>query len=116
LFEHDLFGKPVPTFPDHALDAAKKFAAGEHEKGHGGERGYGGAIHRPSPPGRFAAFISIAECRCSGLIFLCHCYQPPGGASMLHLDLVSGPPTTTGMVQKCTLLCLHRAKSVALWK
>jgi hypothetical protein len=19
LFEHDLFGKPVPTFPDHAL-------------------------------------------------------------------------------------------------
>src|SRR5258708_30528803 len=20
LFEHDLFGKPVPTFPDHALD------------------------------------------------------------------------------------------------
>jgi hypothetical protein len=23
LFEHDLFGKPVPTFPDHALDAAR---------------------------------------------------------------------------------------------
>jgi hypothetical protein len=22
LFEHDLFGKPVPTFPDHALEAA----------------------------------------------------------------------------------------------
>jgi hypothetical protein len=22
LFEHDLFGKPVPTFPDHALVAA----------------------------------------------------------------------------------------------
>ena len=22
LFEHDLFGKPVPTFPDHALAAA----------------------------------------------------------------------------------------------
>jgi hypothetical protein len=21
LFEHDLFGKPVPTFPDHALMA-----------------------------------------------------------------------------------------------
>jgi len=21
LFEHDLFGKPVPTFPDHAPDA-----------------------------------------------------------------------------------------------
>jgi hypothetical protein len=21
LFEHDLFGKPVPTFPDHALAA-----------------------------------------------------------------------------------------------
>ena len=20
MFEHDLFGKPVPTFPDHALD------------------------------------------------------------------------------------------------
>jgi hypothetical protein len=20
LFEHDLFGKPVPTFPDHALE------------------------------------------------------------------------------------------------
>jgi hypothetical protein len=29
LFEHDLFGKPVPTFPDHALgvkpDAVKLF-------------------------------------------------------------------------------------------
>jgi hypothetical protein len=22
LFEHDLFGKPVPTFPDHALESA----------------------------------------------------------------------------------------------
>jgi hypothetical protein len=22
LFEHDLFGKPVPTFPDHALSAS----------------------------------------------------------------------------------------------
>jgi hypothetical protein len=22
LFEHDLFGKPVPTFPDHALTVA----------------------------------------------------------------------------------------------
>jgi non-ribosomal peptide synthetase component F len=22
LFEHDLFGKPVPTFPDHALAAS----------------------------------------------------------------------------------------------
>jgi hypothetical protein len=22
LFEHDLFGKPVPTFPDHALSPA----------------------------------------------------------------------------------------------
>jgi hypothetical protein len=45
---------------------------------------------------------------------LCHCYQPLGGASMLHLDLISGTPTTTGMVQKCTLLNLHLAKSVAL--
>jgi hypothetical protein len=23
LFEHHLFGKPVPTFPDHALDAER---------------------------------------------------------------------------------------------
>ena len=22
LFKHDLFGKPVPTFPDHALNSA----------------------------------------------------------------------------------------------
>jgi hypothetical protein len=22
LFEHDLFGKPVPTFPDHAANSA----------------------------------------------------------------------------------------------
>jgi phenylpyruvate tautomerase PptA (4-oxalocrotonate tautomerase family) len=26
LFEHDLFGKPVSTFPDHALDRAKQIA------------------------------------------------------------------------------------------
>jgi hypothetical protein len=26
LFEHDLFGKPVPTFPDHALDAPYRAA------------------------------------------------------------------------------------------
>ena len=24
LFEHDLFGKPVSTFPDHALDAGTR--------------------------------------------------------------------------------------------
>src|SRR5882757_42948 len=24
MFEHDLFGKPVPTFPDHALDETFK--------------------------------------------------------------------------------------------
>jgi hypothetical protein len=23
LFEHDLFGKPVPTFPDHALSSGR---------------------------------------------------------------------------------------------
>jgi hypothetical protein len=28
LFEHDLFGKPVPTFPDHAL--AQPIARGHH--------------------------------------------------------------------------------------
>jgi hypothetical protein len=27
LFEHDLFGKPVPTFPDHALGATLNVAA-----------------------------------------------------------------------------------------
>jgi hypothetical protein len=26
LFEHDLFGKPVSTFPDHALGAGKRSA------------------------------------------------------------------------------------------
>ena len=25
MFEHDLFGKPVPTFPDHALTEATAF-------------------------------------------------------------------------------------------
>jgi hypothetical protein len=24
LFEHDLFGKPVPTFPDHALTKSER--------------------------------------------------------------------------------------------
>jgi hypothetical protein len=24
LFEHDLFGKPVSTFPDHALDSSRR--------------------------------------------------------------------------------------------
>jgi hypothetical protein len=27
LFEHDLFGKPVPTFPDHALGVTLNVAA-----------------------------------------------------------------------------------------
>ena len=27
LFEHDLFGKPVPTFPDHGL-GSKRFQLG----------------------------------------------------------------------------------------
>jgi len=27
LFEHDLFGKPVPTFPDHALNQSLRLAA-----------------------------------------------------------------------------------------
>src|SRR5712692_914506 len=27
LFEHDLFGKPVPTFPDHALEQAQLLPA-----------------------------------------------------------------------------------------
>jgi hypothetical protein len=27
LFEHDLFGKPVPTFPDHALIPMGRFVA-----------------------------------------------------------------------------------------
>jgi hypothetical protein len=32
LFEHDLFGKPVPTFPDHALDAAADVAVARKRK------------------------------------------------------------------------------------
>jgi hypothetical protein len=35
LFEHDLFGKPVPTFPDHALIVSltrvRRFAGREVE-------------------------------------------------------------------------------------
>src|SRR5436190_23132247 len=31
LFEHDLFGKPVPTFPDHALGAADQYPDREHD-------------------------------------------------------------------------------------
>src|SRR6266436_2851707 len=34
LFQHDLFGKPVPTFPDHALDAQIIGIAGALETGH----------------------------------------------------------------------------------
>jgi len=31
LFEHDLFGKPVPTFPDHALEAfSSEVDSGSH--------------------------------------------------------------------------------------
>jgi hypothetical protein len=29
LFEHDLFGKPVPTFPDHALGSSRGHAVAE---------------------------------------------------------------------------------------
>src|SRR6266446_9267841 len=29
LFEHDLFGKPVPTFPDHALGVEDHYKDGE---------------------------------------------------------------------------------------
>jgi len=32
LFEHDLFGKPVPTFPDHAVDAAADVAVASKGK------------------------------------------------------------------------------------
>jgi len=32
LFEHDLFGKPVPTFPDHAL-ASLESSAQNHRTG-----------------------------------------------------------------------------------
>jgi hypothetical protein len=28
LFEHDLFGKPVPTFPDHARKSAAELTLG----------------------------------------------------------------------------------------
>src|SRR3990172_3320459 len=30
LFEHDLFGKPVPTFPDHALAPSERDLAQGH--------------------------------------------------------------------------------------
>jgi hypothetical protein len=32
LFEHDLFGKPVPTFPDRALGAAADVAVARKRK------------------------------------------------------------------------------------
>jgi hypothetical protein len=32
FFEHDLFGKPVPTFPDRALDAAADVAVASKRK------------------------------------------------------------------------------------
>src|SRR6202158_3017068 len=37
LFEHDLFGKPVPTFPDHALTAGHR--RGERNLRGGGHYG-----------------------------------------------------------------------------
>jgi hypothetical protein len=30
LFEHDLFGKPVSTFPDHALGTTKEKSRRDH--------------------------------------------------------------------------------------
>jgi hypothetical protein len=38
-FEHDLFGKPVPTFPDHA--AGNKKAPDLHQAGLGSDDGGG---------------------------------------------------------------------------
>src|ERR1700681_318014 len=34
LFKHDLFGKPVPTFPDHALvaETARRSAPGRRQR------------------------------------------------------------------------------------
>ncbi len=34
LIEHDLFGKPLHTFPDHALSRRKRLGAGRIEQAH----------------------------------------------------------------------------------
>ena len=94
-----------PRAQQTGLSRLRTGAIYEREKDEGGERDKSEAI-KPSPSRLFPVSVFITESRCSGLIFMGHCSQAFGGASMF--DLISDTSASIGMFQKGTFLNQHR--------